>query len=216
MAIVNQDMELAMGLPVIITGFDDNEPRYCYPFTLATLRQLNGYLSVIDDKILVNNLDNKGTAEVLYALLSASFRVQDEDFVKLINAITENNYADIISDIKKVSGISDVNGEKDLDNSKNVIDWQTAVSSLTVYGHVQPSEVPNLTLTRFNDLMTMIGKKINWEYKSSTIALTEKPGEYIDEKDHPLYSEPKPSVGGATVGGRRMVTMKEIMGFTQG
>ena len=208
--ITNQEKNMALGIGVSISGFNDGVLRKCYPFTLEKLDELNLYLAIINCEDLNENVNSEYTYAAFLSLLRFSFRdLNNEEFGQLLDAIDENNFIEIIKDIKKVNGVVDRKGEIDLNESKNTIDWTVAVSAISAYTCIPFNQIKDLTLPAFNGVMEMIGKKINWQYKEATIGLVKEPSKHISEDEHPLHSEPK-------VEGKKMVTMKEIMGFVNG
>lgn len=208
--ITNQEKNMALGIGVRIVGFNDDCMRKCYPFTLENLDDLNMFLSMIDCENLNENLNNEHSYIAFLSLLKFSFRINDDkEFEKLLDAIDEENFNEIMKDIKKINGIVDSQGEIDLGKSKSSIDWTVAVSSIIAYTSMPFSQIKDLTLPAFNGLMEMIGKKINWQYKEATVGLVKEPSKHMSEKEHPLYSEPKNE-------GKKITTMKDIMAFVNG
>lgn len=208
--ITNQEKNMALGIGVRITGFNDDCMRKCYPFTLENLDDLNMFLSMINCEDLNENLNNEHSYIAFLSLLKFSFRINDDkEFEKLLDAIDEENFSEIMKDIKKINGIVDLQGEIDLDKSKSSMNWEVAVSSIIAYTSMPFNQIKDLTLPAFNSLMEMIGKKINWQYKEATVGLVKDPSKHMDEKEHPLYSEPKHE-------GKKITTMKDIMAFVNG
>lgn len=215
--ISGQQMELSLGLGIYIEGFKDGKARLCYPFTLENLRFANMCLSNFNQIDLYDNFKNEGQMIYLASFLKAAFGIDtDEDFQDLVkHNITDDNFAEIICDIKMVSGISDmdkgdIDFEKTFSNEKNTTDWDVAINSIPIYSSTPHSEIKNLTLTQFNKTLELIGKKINWEYKSATISLVKEPSKYIEESEHPLYND------GRKKEHKNVTTMKDIMGFAGG
>ena len=83
------------------------------------------------------------------------------------------------------------------------------VNIIPLYTSTSHGEIRNMTLVQLNETLELIQKKINWDYKISTIGLTKEPNKHLDKKDSMFYEEPK-------VGNKKVTTMKEIMGFTGG
>lgn len=208
--ITNQEKNMALGIGVRIAGFNDGCMRKCYPFTLENLDDLNMFLSMINCEDLNENLSNEHSYIAFLSLLKFSFRLNDnKEFEKLLDAIDEENFSEIMKDIKKVNGIVDSYGEIDLGNSKSSMDWTVAVSAIIAYTSMPFNQIKDLTLPAFNGLMEMIGKKINWQYKEATVGLVKDPSKHMSEKEHPLHSEPKHE-------GKKITTMKDIMAFVNG
>lgn len=217
MSINGQQMELSLGLGVYIEGFADGKSRLCYPFTLENLRFANMCLSNFNQIDIRDNFMDQQKMIYLASFLKTAFRIDtDEDFQDLVrHNITDDNFAEIIRDIKMVSGISDmINGDIDFDktfsNKDNSTNWDVAINSIPLYSSTPHSEIKNLTLTQLNKTLELIGKKINWEYKSATISLAKEPSKYIEESDHPLYND------GRKMEHKNVTTMKDIMGFAGG
>jgi hypothetical protein len=217
MSISGQQMELSLGLGVYIEGFKDGKARLCYPFTLENLRFANMCLSNFNQTDIRDNFFDDQKMIYLASFLKAAFRIDtDEDFQDLVrNNITDDNFAEIICDIKMVSGISDMDkGDIDFDktfsNKGNSTDWDVTINSIPIYSSTPHSEIKNLTLTQLNKTLELIGKKINWEYKSATISLVKEPSDYIKQDEHPLYNN------GRSKEHKNVTTMKDIMGFAGG
>lgn len=212
MIIANQSLELALGLPVMVKGFNDGQIRACYPFKLSNISMLNVYLSNISQTDLYENFKDETKTQYMAMLFSASFRPNDDNELNtLLHSIDANNFAEIISDIKTISGIKDSNGEIDIQKSKESIDWNTAVNSIPVYTSTPHDKVGDLTLPQLNKTLELIGKKISYEYKYNTIGLVKEPENYITKNDYPLYCDNNE--------GKKHVTMsdiKELMKFKNG
>ena len=202
-----QELEMALGLPVVVEGFADGKARYCYPFTLEKLTMVNMYLSSFDNRDLYENFKDENSTIAMVYFFKEAFKPETEDDIdELLHAITNENFAEIVCDVKRVSGISDPNGEVDINKTKESIDWNTAVNTIPIYSSTPHDKIKDLTLTQFQTTLHLIGKKINFEYKTNTVSMVKEPSEYIQESDHPLYSEPKHE-------DKKVVTMKEIMGL---
>lgn len=212
MIIANQSLELALGLPVMVKGFNDGQIRACYPFKLSNISRLNVYLSNISQTDLYENFKDETKTQYMAMLFSTSFRPNDDNELDtLLHSIDANNFAEIISDIKTISGIKDSNGEIDIQKSKESIDWNTAVNSIPVYTSTPHDKVGDLTLPQLNKTLELIGKKISYEYKYNTIGLVKEPENYITKNDYPLYCDNNE--------GKKHVTMsdiKELMKFKNG
>ena len=212
MIIANQSLELALGLPVMVKGFNDGQIRACYPFKLSNISMLNVYLSNISQTDLYENFKDETKTQYMAMLFSASFRPNDDNELNtLLHSIDANNFAEIISDIKTISGIKDSNGEIDIQKSKESIDWNTAVNSIPVYTSTPHDKVGDLTLPQLNKTLELIGKKISYEYKYNTIGLVKEPENYITKNDYPLCCDNNE--------GKKHVTMsdiKELMKFKNG
>lgn len=207
MICANQELQMSLGEPVLVQGFKDGKNRLCYPFTLKNLNLLNGLLSGIDQEDLYENFKDEKATQIMASLFALSFKAEtDEELHDLLYSIGVDNFAEIVSDIKKISGIVDDNGEVDVGKTTNTIDWDVAINSIPIYTSTPHEKVKDLTLKQFNMTLNLIGKKINYEYKTNTIGLVNKPSDYISESDHPLYSEPK-------FEDKKVVTMKDIQGL---
>ena len=200
-----QAMDMALGMPIIVEGFADGKARYCHPFTLGKLTICNLYLSNFDHEKLYENFQSKDATMAMVAFFKEAFKPEsDEEIDELLHAITNDNFAEIVRDIKMVSGISDpTKGEVDIHKTTNSIDWDVAVNSIAVYTSTPHYKIQDLTLTQFQTTLQLIGKKINFEYKLGTIGLVKSPDKHISEDEHPLYSEPKNE--------NKVMTMKEAM-----
>lgn len=206
--IVNADRQFALGLPVPINGFNDGSTRLCHPYTLESIEVLYYCLSVINCEDLYDNFEDNDKVQALALLLKDSFQIPDEGFNVFVRTIDKDNFKELISDIKEVNGIEDSDEEPvQVSNRSNSLDFETSAHMISVYTSTPLNQVKDMTLKQFKRSIEAISKVINWNYKVSTISLTEKPSEYIEDKEHPLYCEPKVDKT------RKMVTMKEIMGF---
>ena len=104
--ITNQEKNMALGIGVRIVGFNDGCMRKCYPFTLENLDDLNMFLSMINCEDLNENLNNEHSYIAFLSLLKFSFRINDDkEFEKLLDAIDEENFSEIMKDIKKIIAI---------------------------------------------------------------------------------------------------------------
>ena len=203
MIMPNQEIEMALGKPVMVSGFNDGQVRGCIPFKLEDMTVLNILLSNINQNDLYDNFKDERKTEYMATLFSMSFKPNDDnEFETLLHSIDANNFAEIISDIKIVSGILDNNGEVDIEKSKNTIDWNTAINSIPIYTSTPHDKVGKLTLPQLNTTLKLIGKKINYEYKSNTISMVKEPNDYIKDNDHPLYCDKNE--------GKKHVTMSDI------
>ena len=203
MIMPNQEIEMALGKPVMVSGFNDGQVRGCIPFKLEDMTVLNILLSNINQNDLYDNFKDERKTEYMATLFSMSFKPNDDnEFETLLHSIDANNFAEIISDIKTVSGILDNNGEDDIEKSKNTIDWNTAINSIPIYTSTPHDKVGKLTLPQLNTTLKLIGKKINYEYKSNTISMVKEPNDYIKDSDHPLYCDKNE--------GKKHVTMSDI------
>ena len=204
-----QELELALGLPIIIEGFADQKARYCYPFTLENLTRANLYLSGFDHEDIYKNFKDKAATLAMLAFFKEAFRpASSEETDELLHSINKENFAELVSDIKTISGIKDEKGDVDIPRTTSGLDWKTAVNSIPVYTATPHSEVKNLTLPQFQMTLQLIGKKINFEYKQNTIGLVKEPDKYIKDSEHPLYAEPQ-------VDSSKVMTMKEVMAMIQ-
>ena len=203
MIIANQSLELALGLPVMVKGFNDGQIRACYPFKLNNISMLNVYLSNISQTEMYENFKDENKTKYMSMFFSELFIPNDDNELDtLLHSIDANNFAEIISDIKTISGIKDSNGEIDIQKSKESIDWNTAVNSIPVYTSTPHDKVGDLTLPQLNKTLELIGKKISYEYKYNTIGLVKEPENYITKNDYPLYCDNNE--------GKKHVTMSDI------
>ena len=205
--ITNAERQFGLGLPVPIVGFNDGSTRLCYPYILENIENIYYYMSIIDCENLYENFKDETKLSALAMLLKESFQVNNEGFEVFIRTIDSDNFKEIISDIKEVNGIEDIDNEAQANNNSNSLDFEKTVHLISIYTSTPLLDVKKLTLRQFKRSIEEISKVINWEYKINTISLAEKPSEHIEDKEHPLYCEPKVDKT------RRMVTMKEIMGF---
>ena len=205
--ITNVDRQFALGLPVPITGFNDGSTRLCYPYTLENIENIYYSLSVIDCENLYENFKDESKISALVLLLRESFRIGEEGFEVFVRTIDDNNFKEIISDIKEVNGIEELDESVQVNNNSNSLDFEKSAHMISIYTSTPLYMIKNMTLKQFKRSIEEISRFVNWDYKLKTIALAEKPNEHIEDKEHPLYCEPKVEKG------KQMVTMKEIMGF---
>ena len=199
-----QQLEMNLGLPVVVEGFNDGKARKCYPFTLEKLTEANMLLSGFDHNDLYKNFKDEDATMCMLFFFKEAFRPSSqEETDELLHALDAENFSEIVCDIKKVSGISDAKGEVDIHKTTEAIDWKTSLNAIPVYTSTPHSQVKDLTLTQLQATLTLIGKKINFEYKSNTIGLVKKPDQYIKDEEYPLYSEPD-------VSDKKHVTMDDV------
>lgn len=184
--IKDQDMELALGLPVEISSFVDGIPRLCYPYKLKDLRKLTWYLTFIDTENLEKTISIKESAIALISLLKESFPDYDEQ--DILSNITADNYNEILSDIKQISGLSSFDDCND-DNNGESLSWKKSISIIQVYTSNTIKDICEMTLNNYRSLLSAIGFKLNWDYKIETITSVKEPNNYIDKSEHPLASD---------------------------
>nr|DAF72301.1 MAG TPA: hypothetical protein [Caudoviricetes sp.] len=207
--IVGQELTISLGKPVLMTGFDDGEARYCYPFTLGELDEIQAYLSIIDDKDYRKNVNDKAKMQSIATLFIRAFHLQEDEFQEfMLSAIGVESYPLIMSDIKRISGLESGSSQNDdNDDNKDVLDWDVSfavIASRTGYTY---QDISNMTLPQFNNVMEAIAKDINWNQKLATIGFVKEPDGYITDEEHPLYSNKKEAT---VVNGKRVTTMKDI------
>ena len=205
--IANADRQFALGLPVPITGFNDGSTRLCYPYTLENIENIYYSISVIDCEDFYENFKDEAKINALVLLLRESFRIDVEGLEVFVRTIDVNNFKEIINDIKEVNGIEEMDESVQVNNNSNSIDFEKSAHMISIYTSTPLYMVKKMTLKQFKRSIEEISKVINWDYKLKTITLAEKPNEHIEDKEHPLYCKPKVDKS------KRMVTMKEIMGF---
>lgn len=204
----NQKMEIALGLPVWVEGFKDKMPRKAYPITLEDLMDANAYLSSFDNSDLYKNFKDKNATICMARFFSLAFKIDDEEeLYKLLENIDAENFGELVSDIKFISGIKDPqDSESGIDGGKTM-DWNVAINNIPLYTSTPINEIKNMTLIQLNKTLELIGKKIAYEYKTNTLDMVKEPDKYIKESDHPLYSEQEMS--------NTKLTLKDIAGFIQ-
>jgi hypothetical protein len=203
MTIKGQELEMALGLPIDITCFIDNLPRRCYPYVMADLYKANTYLSFFDHSDMVGNMQEEEKSVAMMCFLAESFR--DTDLEELMKNISVSGFPDLIADIKAVNGMTDANGEKDIDKTKESVEWKTSICAIQAYTSNTYEDIRNMTLTQFSNLLNYIGKKINWEYKTGIIDMVSEPNKFIDPGEHPLANSGKAPVK------KDHMTMKDVM-----
>ena len=207
-----QEMEISLGLPVIIENFKDGVPRKCYPITLSNLTMANLYLSSFDHEDIYKNFVNLPSTEAMSLFFQMAFRPQDGDELKaLLRAISKDNFTEIVNDIKRISGIKDMDEQinKTYDVAGEKISWNRMVNIIPLYTSTSHTEIKDMTLIQLNETLELIQKHINWNYKIATLGMVKDPSKHLDKKDSMFYEEPKR-------GDQKVTTMKEIMGFAGG
>ena len=207
-----QKMQIALGLPIWVEGFKDGQPRKAYPITLENLMDANIYLSSFDNENLYENFKDQNATLFMARFFSLVFKVDDEkELLKLLENIDSENFSEIVKDIKFISGIDDKPKDENLNtftgNSAKGMDWNVAINSIPLYTSTSISEIKDMTLTQFNKTLELIGKKISYNYKVSTLGLVKEPSKHIKDSDHPLYSEQEAVA--------TKLTLKDIAGFMQ-
>lgn len=208
--IKGQELNIALGEPVLLTGFSDNKPRLCYPYKLKDFYKLTSYLSFVDMDSFDKNFQSKESIVSLQCLFKDSF--QDCNTLDVMKVVLEEQFFEIINDIRLVNGLDVVHSNKERKikqtheemTSNESIDWDTSVSAITTYTSNSIEDIKNMTFGQFQHLLRMVGKRLNYEFKMNTISNVEKPSEYIKEDEHPLYSTgPK----------KNYMTMSDLEGF---
>ena len=206
--IVGQELSISLGKPILMTGFDDGEARYCYPFTLGELDEIQAYLSIIDDKDYRKNVNDEAKMQSIATLFIRAFHLQEEEFQEfMLSAIGVESYPLIMSDIKRISGLEIDSSKSDNDDNKDVLDWDVSFEVIVSRTGYTYQDIGNMTLPQFNNVMKAIAKDINWNQKLATIGYVKEPDNYITDEEHPLYSDKKETT---IVNGKRVTTMKDI------
>lgn len=214
MILQNQEMDMALGLGVYIDGFADGVPRKCYPFKLKELTDVNVRLSMFDHVDLYENFKDRNKTVAMAEIFGKAFNTETEEEANdLLHQINADNFAEIVCDVKTVSGISDTQGEPEVDkafqNKQGKMDWGVAINSIPIYSSISMNEIPEMTLTQLNKILELIGKRINWEYKVDTLSMVKEPKKYLKETEHPLYSDGKDP-------NKKHMTMDDIAGLMAG
>ena len=205
---------LNFGVDVYLSGFADGVPRRCYPYKMRDLNKINSYLSFINEDDFDLNFQRPESIRSIQELFSDSFRdenglpLSDDGMTALFKAVNNENFKELIKDIKTLNGFRDNSGERIMDtgDEDTGIDWETSVSAILVYTSNSVKDILEMTFPQFNDCLLEIGKKINWEYKTDTLSLVEKPDEHIGEEDHPLSKRERTS-------SKKRMTMKDLQGM---
>nr|DAG17506.1 MAG TPA: hypothetical protein [Bacteriophage sp.] len=206
--IVGQELSISLGKPILMTGFDDGEARYCYPFTLGELDEIQAYLSIIDDNDYRKNVNDEAKMQSIATLFIRAFHLQEEEFQEfMLSAIGVESYPLIMSDIKRISGLEIDSSKNDNDDNKDVLDWDVSFAVIVSRTGYTYQDIGNMTLPQFNNVMKAIAKDINWNQKLATIGYVKEPDNYITDEEHPLYSDKKETT---IVNGKRVTTMKDI------
>ncbi len=200
--ITGQTMEMALGLPVLVDSFGDRVPRYCFPFTIQNLSRIITYLGLIDPDSLLENIKDEERLEFLLRLLSESFQKNEPEDV--LKNITEESFPELIQDIKLINGVSDKNGERDLQSEQTALGFDESIYALQTYTSNTFKDIRDMTLVQLSGLVEAIGKKINWEYKTGILGSVSEPNDLIDDDEHPLAPKQEK---------KKMVTMKDLMGL---
>ena len=206
--IVGQELSISLGKPILMTGFDDGEARYCYPFTLGELDEIQAYLSIIDDNDYRKNVNDEAKMQSIATLFIRAFHLKEEEFQEfMLSAIGVESYPLIMSDIKRISGLEIDSSKNDNDDNKDVLDWDVSFAVIVSRTGYTYQDIGNMTLPQFNNVMKAIAKDINWNQKLATIGYVKEPDNYITDEEHPLYSDKKETT---IVNGKRVTTMKDI------
>ena len=207
--IEGQEMNMALGLPIYITGFNDGKTRKCYPYKLKDIYKLHSYMEFINQDDFASNLKSEDSLVCIKFLLEESFpeTLEDEGENEILRYLDGSNFKEIIHDIEIVNGIgsdSRVTTESMDNGDKESIDWDTSISCIMTYTSNNMEDVSNLTMRQFTNIIEAVGKKITWNYKLDTITLTEDPSSFITTEDHPLKSKAKK---------KNVMTMSDVTGF---
>lgn len=202
-----QELNIALGNPIWITGFTDNKPRLCYPYKLKDINELQSYLQFIKlDKYEDNFLKNESIVSI-NMILTQSFK--DDEVSTVLAFIDKTNFKEIFTDIKTVNGIDSVTQEipEEFKDMQGGIDWSTSINAVMTYTANSMNDVKEMTYGQFNSCLSYIGRIITWNYKVSTVGLVKEPDEYIDEDDYPLAQQHKK---------KDHMTMSDLSGFKEG
>lgn len=200
--ITGQTMEMALGLPVLVDSFGDRVPRYCFPFTIQNISRIITYLGLIDPDSLLENIKDEERLEFLLRLLSESFQKNEPEDV--LKNITEERFPELIQDIKLINGVSDKNGERNLQSEQTALGFDESIYALQTYTSNTYKDIRDMTLVQLSGLLEAIGKKINWEYKTGILDLVSEPNDFIDNDEYPLAPKQEK---------KKMVTMQDLMGL---
>lgn len=185
--IKNQEMELALGLPIELDCFLDGVPRLCYPYKIKDLRKLTWYLTFIDIESLENTISKKESAVALLSLLKDSFVDYEQE--EVLKNISESNFSELITDIKRISGLNSFDSKDKSNDSHETLSWQKSISVIQVYTSNTIKDICEMTLNTYRSVLSAIGFKLNWDYKVETITSVKDPNNYINNSEHPLASD---------------------------
>ena len=143
--IEGQEMNMALGLPIYITGFNDGKTRKCYPYKLKDIYKLHSYMEFINQDDFVSNLKSEDSLVCIKFLLEESFpeTLEDEGENEILRYLDGSNFKEIIHDIEIVNGIgsdsrvtteSMDNGDKESIDSK-LNDVQVLTDHYTYSGY---------------------------------------------------------------------------------
>lgn len=181
-----QELELALGMPIMLMDFVDGKPRMCHPFTIENLLTANMFLSIIDQHDLIKNFENQDKLDALIWILANSFNVDADGITDLIKAISVEDYEELIKDIKHVSGIKDTKKGNSPSNEDLPMTTNQAVTAIVNLTSLTYEDVRKLTPRQYESQVKFIDKLLSFEYKYSTIFSVKDPEEYLKPEDYPL------------------------------
>ena len=199
-----QEMELALGLPVYVTSFLDGKPRLCYPYTLENINKFLIYLQFIDNHEW-NDLDNDGTI-ALYCILTESFRDSESD--ELLKNIGQDNFVEVIQDIKYISGIKSNNSKKQKKN--DALSWERSINIIQAYTGNTLKDIKQMTLRQFYSLLEYVGVVVNWNYKIALWSEIKDKKKFLSDSEHPMASDMH------NIQGKKRMTMSDLNDFLGG
>lgn len=208
MILKHQEMQMSLGMPILVGGFNDDKVRYCKQFTLEEIPLLNMYLSSFDHQDLYINFKDEQKTIAMASFFARAFNAtKDEELDALLHAIDKDNFAELVKDVKEINYIYDGNGNsKDSSNDSSPIDWDISINAIAKYTSTSHNDVKNLTLRQFYTTLKIIAKDLNYRYKLNTLSMVKDPSDYIQDSDNPLYSEPK-------VEEKKFVQMSDLQGL---
>ena len=199
-----QEMELALGLPVYVTSFLDGKPRLCYPYTLENINKFLIYLQFIDNHEW-NDLDNDGTI-ALYCILTESFRDSESD--ELLKNIGQDNFVEVIQDIKYISGIKSNNSKKQKKN--DALSWERSINIIQAYTGNTLKDIKQMTLRQFYSLLEYVGVVVNWNYKIALWSDIKDKEKFLSDSEYPMASDMH------NIQGKKRMTMSDLNDFLGG
>lgn len=210
MILKNQEMQISLGLPILVGGFNDDKVRYCKQFTLEEIPLLNVYLSSFDHQDLYLNFKDEQKTIAMASFFARAFNAtKDEELDELLHSIDKDNFAELVSDVKEINYIHDDDGDdkpKVNSSGSSPVDWDVSINAIAKYTATPHSQIKDLTLRQFYTTLKLIGKDLNYNYKLNTISMVKDPSDYIQDSDNPLYSEPK-------VEEKKFIQMSDLQGL---
>lgn len=209
--IIGNEFDFIFGDPMKISGFANKKEWEIKPLKVKDTILLQGLLDKIDEDNMMNNQDDENI-EALNAIISLVFNITTvEDMKNIYKDITEDFFPLLMQDIRIVN---DIQKTSKIQGGSNTTTWKTTIASLVMNG-ISFEQIKELTMFQFNQLVNCLQKKTIFDYKVNTVMIAKEPSKHLSDSDFPLYDDTQLVINKNDGTKKRVITMKEIMGFAQ-